>query len=77
MSGIKVKTVLTDTQIANRVDEVNDHDRFSVFSFLLRDEEHMAKVLEATSVEVTSKDGSIFLGYVEDWDDSHYLVNLI
>ena len=72
----EVKTHLTDSEIAKRVEEVKEYDRFSVFSFEFRSEQHALEVLNSDDILVTSKDGSVYTGHVEDWDDAKYYVNL-
>lgn len=71
-----VGTSLTDAEIEKRVEEVKEFERFSVFTFEFRSESHADKVFGCGRVQVTSKDGSVYVGYVEDWDEAHYFVNL-
>ena len=73
---IELSVNLTDAEIAQRVSEVKDYDRFSVLTAAIQSEEHALRVANVDHVLVTSKDGSIYFGYVEDWDGSHYYVNL-
>lgn len=72
----EVKTHLTDSEIAKRVEEVEEYDRFAVFTFEFRNEQHALEVLNSDDILVTSKDGSVYVGHVEDWDDAKYYVNL-
>ena len=73
---VTVQSRLTDSQIADRVREVNEYEVFSVFSFRLTSLEQQDRVLDADGVIVRSVEGSSYIGYVEDSDDSHYYVNL-
>lgn len=71
----EVRTSLTDVEIAERVEEVNCYERFSVFSFQ-RAAAHSDHFLSEADFTITSADGSVYIGYTEDWDDSRYYVNL-
>jgi hypothetical protein len=74
--SVDITTNLTDNAIACRVEAFEEYERFSVFEFKFKDEAHVERVLAAVTLSITSADGSVYAGYVEDWNDSHYFVNL-
>lgn len=76
MSTVDLTTRLTDAEIAERVKEVEAYDRFSVFTFTVRTDKRADEILTADKVQVTSKDGSVYVGHVEDWNYHEIFVNL-
>ena len=77
LTFIEKNTSLTDNEIEQRLEEVQSYDRFSVFRFTANLPEHrVLEMINADSIIITSKDGSTYVGYVEDWDDSYVYVNL-
>lgn len=78
---IEVRTHLTADQVNARVAEVNEYERFAALKFsyltgVTDPETNLLKVTNAEMILVTTKDEAVFTGHVEDWDDSHYYVNL-